>query len=78
MCRSFSPRWISPAVDLVTDFRDRRFTGGTSGLTSSCRSVCVDSTTIVSVRVTPSMDRRWLINSSNVEVSDVRTFSSSV
>jgi len=38
------------------------------------RSVWVDSTTIVSVRVTPWIDRRWLINSSRVEVSAVRTF----
>jgi len=52
---------------------------GSGLISTSCeRSVCVDSTTIVSVRPTPSIDRMWLISSSNVEVLNVFTFSNSV
>ena len=42
------------------------------------RSVCVDSTTIVSVRVTPSIERIRLISSSSDDVFAVFTLSSSV
>jgi hypothetical protein len=42
------------------------------------RSVCVDSTTIVSVRATPSIDRIVLMSRSSDEVFSVLTFIMSV
>ena len=52
---------------------------GSRGWSASwTRSVCVERTTIVSVRATPSIERSWLIRCSSDEVFAVFTFRSSV
>src|SRR5262249_39546782 len=53
--------------------------GRSSGRSASCTlSACVESTTVVSVRVTPSSERTAVISSSSEEVFAVFTLSSSV
>src|SRR5206468_8673623 len=53
-------------------------TSSRAGRATRARSVCVESTTIVSVRATPSQERMLSISSSSVSVSCVFTFSISV
>jgi len=58
--------------------RRRGAAASTPSSATCCRSVCVDRTTIVSVRATPSMERTRLMSCSSVSVLRVFTLSSSV
>src|SRR5262249_23272640 len=69
-----------PPCAARSPFRRARFGGGAGGWrTASCtRSVCVERTTIVSVRATPSSERIWLMRRSSEDVFAVLTFRRSV
>src|SRR5262249_31944835 len=76
-------RWARRRCPLRSPTRRARLpcaTGGRSSGWSAIRllSACVESTTVVSVRVTPSSERIWVIRRSSVDVFAVFTLRRSV